>query len=90
LSALRPENSVINGNKTEFLADLVVCVNYQYPGSTISHQTTAIHKLVYKDPRLPAEDWRDSIGLFSFTKPTINSKAEDIFLKRLGYADRAD
>ncbi len=90
LSTLRAENSVINGPETEFSANLIVCVNYQYPGSTINHQTSAVYKLIYKDPRRPVEDWRDSIGLFSFTKPTINIKAKDIFLKRLGYADCAD
>jgi hypothetical protein len=90
LSTISPENSVIHGLETEFFANLIVCVKYEYPGSATSHQTTAIYKLVYKDPRRPVEDWRDSIGLFSFTKPTIHIKAEDIFLKRLAYADRAD
>ena len=52
----------------EFSANLIMCVNYQYPGSTVNHQTSAVYKLIYKDPRRPVEDWRDSIGLFSFTK----------------------
>jgi hypothetical protein len=90
-AAINSENSVTHEDGIHFLANLIVCINYQFDRSTVKHHTAAAYELSYNDHRiakvLPSHE---GLTVFSVEKVSTDIRPEDLFFRRLNYADRAD